>query len=175
MAPAVGPPCGEDVDLGEGLEAEHGQHDDQEHQHRRHQRQRDPEEASHRAEAVERGRLEHLLGHGLQAGQHDDERQARGSARSTTATRRTAPWSGFASQSTWNTPTCGLISTKKITEATATDVATVEVKTVWKNLMPLQLAVGRDGQERAEDEAGGHRVEHVLERCCQALGGSRGR
>ena len=76
--------------------------------------------------------------------------------------------SGSFSQLTLSTPVCEFNRTKKRTEATATDVATVEEKIVWKIGCP-ELAVGGDRQERAEHQAGRHREEHVLDAVPEAL------
>ena len=56
-----------------------------------------------------------------------------------------------------------------MTDATATDVATVEREDRLEDLDAPQLPVGGHGQEHAEHQAGGHREEHVLDAVPEAL------
>ncbi len=58
---------------------------------------------------------------------------------------------------------------KKITDATATDVATVEEKTVPEEADAGELLMGQHGKQQPEDETGGHRIEDEEQRHPQAV------
>jgi hypothetical protein len=134
VAPA-GPPGGEDLDLGERLEAEDHEHHEQEEQDRRDQREGDAEQRRARPVAVERGRLQDLVGDRLEPGEHDDEGEAEVLPDGRDGGGRQASV-GSLSHWTWKKPTAGLNRNRKITDDTATEEARVDEKIAWNTLMP---------------------------------------
>ena len=136
------PALGEQVDLPERLEREDRADDDGEEDRRREQRHGDVAKSRPRARAVDLGGFEQVVGHRLQPGRHEDEAEAEvlPDRRDTDASNAVGKIrilcglfriGGEASiPSHGSKPTCGLSSVPKITDATATEVATVDEKIV---------------------------------------------
>ena len=140
---------GEQVDLAVRLERPCGEHDDHEQQRRAEHRQRDRPEPPRAAGAVDRRGFVELLGDALQPGGDEDEREPRldhtldiATDQSAVPGSRSSPGrlsTGIAESShptLVSDPTSGCRRNSHISDATATEVATVDEKIMRNTPMP---------------------------------------